>query len=274
MLGDILVYSTSLLLLIFHTPLTYFTGSIHISVLIYDIIHKISTNANTYHFIVTADHGFIYKRNELPESDKISDVKQKGNWTTRRYIVSKDSINEEGVQSLSLGYLLGNDDDKIVSFPISSNVFGASGGKNYVHGGSSPQELIIPLIDIKMEKGHMDTRPVQINLVSIVQKITNLITSMDFIQSEPISESIKATTYRLVFMSEDGDRISNENIYVADSRESDSSKRIFRLRFNFKNQKYDKSKMYYLVVIDDNTGVELFRHPVIMDLTFADDFGF
>ena len=26
----------------------------------------------TYHFIVTADHGFIYKRDKLTESDKIS----------------------------------------------------------------------------------------------------------------------------------------------------------------------------------------------------------
>ncbi len=42
------------------------------------------------------------------------------------------------------------------------------------------------------------------------------------------------------------------------------------MRFNFKNQKYDKNKQYYLVVTDDNTGVELFGHPVIMDITFAD----
>jgi hypothetical protein len=75
-------------------------------------------------------------------------------------------------------------------------------------------------------------------------------------------------------MSEDGERISNENMYVADSRESDSSKRIFRMKFNFKNQKYDKDKHYYLVVTDDNTGLELFRYPVIMDIAFAEDFGF
>ena len=46
------------------------------------------------------------------------------------------------------------------------------------------------------------------------------------------------------------------------------------MRFNFKNQKYDKNKQYYLVVTDDNSGLELFRHPVIVDITFADDFGF
>ena len=120
----------------------------------------------------------------------------------------------------------------------------------------------------------METKPAQISLVSMVQKITNLITSMDFIQSEPVSDTVKATTYRIVFMSDDDEKISNENTYVADSREPDSQKRIFRMRFNFKNQKYDKSKQYYLVVIDTNTGLEQFRHPVIMDLTFGDDFGF
>ena len=96
---------------------------------------------------------------------------------------------------------------------------------------------------------------------------------MDFIQAEAVSDTIKEATYRLVFLSEDGERISNENIYKADSREPDSAKRIFRLRFNFKNQKYDKNKQYYLVVTDDGTGLEQFRHPVIVDITFADDLG-
>lgn len=39
---------------------------------IMDLIHRISVSGNTYHFIVTADHGFIYKRDKLTESDKIS----------------------------------------------------------------------------------------------------------------------------------------------------------------------------------------------------------
>ena len=242
---------------------------------IVELIHRISTNANTYRFIVTSDHGFIYKRDKLAESDKIGGVSNKNAWINRRYIISKEALNEDGVQNLGLGYILGYEDDKVVTFPVSSNVFKVSGGgQNFVHGGSSPQEMIVPVLNVKMEKGHVETRAVQISLVSMVQKITNLITSMDFIQSDPVSDSVKEATYRMVFMSEDDERISNENIYVADSREKDSAKRIFRMRFNFKNQKYDKDKHYYLVVTDDNSGLELFRHPVIVDITFADDFGF
>ena len=242
---------------------------------IMDLIRKISTNANTYRFLITSDHGFIYKRDKLSESDKIGAISDKNAFINRRFIVALEAVIDEGVQNMSMGRILGNEDQKVVSFPVSSNVFKVSGGgQNYVHGGSSPQEMIVPVLDIKMDRYHNETKPAQISLVSMVQKITNLITSMDFIQSEPVSDTVKETTYRLVFMSEDDERISNENIYVADSREPDSTKRIFRMRFNFKNQKYDKNKQYYLVVTDDNTGLEQFRHPVIVDITFADDFGF
>lgn len=242
---------------------------------IMDLIRKISTNANTYRFIITSDHGFIYKRDKLSESDKIGAINDKKAFINRRFIVAQEAVVDEGVQSLSMGLILDNDDTKQVSFPISSNVFKvAGGGQNFVHGGSSPQEMLVPVLDIKMERGHMETRPAQIALVSIVQKITNLITTMDFIQTDAVSDTVKKTTYKMYFVSEDNEKISNENIYIADSRDADPQKRIFRMRFTFKNKKYDKNKQYYLVVFDDATGIEAFRHPVIMDLAFADDFGF
>ena len=78
----------------------------------------------------------------------------------------------------------------------------------------------------------------------------------------------------MYFISEDNEKISNENTYVADKRDADPQKRIFRMRFTFKNKQYDKNKQYYLAVYDETTGLEAFRHPVIMDLAFADDFGF
>ena len=241
-----------------------------------ELIRKIAANANTLHFIVTADHGFLYKRDKVAESGKIGGVSDKNSIVKRRYIIADQPVREDGVCSLNLGYLLGNQDSRAVSFPCSTSVFKApgSGGQNYVHGGSSPQEMLVPVIDVRMEKGHMETRTVQIMLVSLVQKITNLITSLDFIQSDPVSDVVKATSYQLYFIAEDGSRISNENTYVADSREADAQKRIFRMRFTFKNQKYSKDKHYYLVAVDANTDLELFRHAVVMDLAFADDFGF
>lgn len=246
-----------------------------------ELIQRISNNANTYRFIVTSDHGFIYKRNPVQQSDKISTADEPGKLKKRRYIVAKEPVVDDGVLNIGLGYMLGNEDDKIISYSCSTSVFSAKGnaGLNYVHGGSSPQEMLVPVIDIKMDKGAVETRTVQIMLVSLIQKITNLITTLDFIQSEPVSDVVKGTTYKLYFLSEDNgnssiEKISNENIYVADKRDEDVQKRLFRMRFTFKNKKYDKSKKYYLVAYDESNDVEVFRHEVIMDVAFANDFGF
>ena len=242
---------------------------------IIDLIRRISTSANTYRFIVTADHGFIYKRDKIAESDKIEGVKNKTSFINRRFVVSPEPVVGDGIASMEMGEILCNSDTKWVSYPISDDVFKVTGGgQNYVHGGSSPQEMLVPVLDLKMERGHMDTRSASLALVSMVRKITNKITILDFIQSEPVSDVVKAATYRLFFISDDNERISNENSCVADSRDQDASKRIFRMKFQFKEKKYDKDKQYFFVICDDTTGLEVFRHPVIMDMAFADDYGF
>ena len=143
---------------------------------IVDLIRRVSTSANTHRFIVTADHGFIYKRNRLSESDKIDGIKNKNAFINRRFVVTQEPLSGDGVSSMELGLILHNSDSRWVSFPISDDVFKvAGGGQNYVHGGCSPQEMLVPVLDLKMERGHMETRNAGIALVSMVRKITNKI---------------------------------------------------------------------------------------------------
>lgn len=80
--------------------------------------------------------------------------------------------------------------------------------------------------------------------------------------------------YRVYFISENNEKISNENIVIADKKDKDTAKRMFRLRFSFKNKKYNKAQRYYLVAYDDKNDIEVLRHEIIMDIAFADDFGF
>ncbi len=241
---------------------------------IHQLIKRLTTSANTVHFIVTADHGFIYKRDKLTESDKIGNI-ESGAFAGKRYIVSNKAFDEDGVGMIPLNTILDSDDVRIVSFPLGSDIFKVSGGgMNYVHGGCSPQEMIIPVIDVKTEKGHKDTTVAKISLVSLATKITNLITSLDFIQTEPISDIVKEATYKIYFVSENGEKISNENIYVADSKEKDTVKRVFKLRFSLKNQQYSPAQKNYIVAVDEKTGLEAFRQEIIIDIAFANDFGF
>lgn len=241
---------------------------------IHQLIKRLTTSANTVHFIVTADHGFIYKRDKLAESDKIGNI-ENGAFAGKRYVVSDNAVNAEGVGTIPLRGILRNDDKRIVSFPVGSDVFKVSGGgMNYVHGGCSPQEMIIPVIDVKTEKGHKETTTAKISLVSLTTKITNLITSLDFIQTEPVSDVVKEAAYKIYFVSENGEKISNENIYVADSKEKDTVKRVFKLRFSLKNQQYSQAQKNYIVAVDKKTGLETFRQEIVIDIAFANDFGF
>ena len=129
------------------------------------------------------------------------------------------------------------------------------------------------MIECKTDAYRAETRRAGIVLVSTVRKITNLICPLEFIQTDAVSDTVVPARYRILFIDDAGNPISNEQFYDADSREEDSSKRIFRKQFQFKNQKYSRDKKYYLVIIDE-TGIETARHEVIMDIAMADDFGF
>lgn len=233
------------------------------------------TSANNIHFIITSDHGFIYKRDKLSESDKISGLPQNNAFVGRRYVASDTAVNADGIGTVTLGNVLGNQDTRIVSFPIGSDIFKVpGGGLNFVHGGASLQEMLIPVIDVRTNKYHTETKVVTISLVSLVHKITNLTTNLDFIQSDAVTDLNKETVYKVFFITDDNEKISNDNIYVADKKDSDASKRIFRLKFNFKNKQYNKNRKYYLVAYDEKNDLEVIRHEVQMDLAFVDDFGF
>lgn len=239
------------------------------------LIRRLTTSANRSRFIVTADHGFLYRRNKLSESDKISSVSGAADVLGRRYLLSAKAVETEGVAATAVGAMMQNKDERIVSYPVGADIFKASGsGLNYVHGGCSPQEMIIPLIEVKTERGYKETTTAQIALVSLASKITNLITSLDFVQAEAVSDVVKETTYRIYFIDDNGEKISNEHLYVADKKDKDTVKRVFRLRFSFKNKKYSKAQKYYLVAYDANNALEVLRHEIIMDIAFADDFGF
>ena len=237
------------------------------------LIRDINARGNTYHFIITADHGFLYKRDKLQEGDKISGIANAG----KRYAISDKSLPLEGVVSIPMTSYLPAEaaEGRYLLSPVGSDLFKAPGaGLNYVHGGCSPQEMIIPVIEVRTERNRVSTVNATIDLVSLTHKITNLNIKLDFLQSEPVSDTVKETTYRVFFVDDEGTRISNENMVRADNKEAEATKRVFTLRFAFKNQSYSRLKKYYLIAVDDKTGLETLRREVIMDLAFAGDFGF
>jgi uncharacterized protein (TIGR02687 family) len=245
---------------------------------IYKMVRKLTEEVSARHFIITADHGFIYKRDKMQEYDKIDGLNQKENLEGKRFIISDSEIDFDGVKSLNLSDYIGNADTRKISVPSGPCIFKTpGGGQNFVHGGASPQEILIPVIDVKTFRGHQETRPVSITLISTATKVTSLIQSFEFFQSEPVSDIVKSSKYRICFVSASGEPISNEIIYEADSKEEESAKRLIRLKFTFKNRRYYNNEKYYLVAFLEpkkEYQEPVFKRQFIMDIAFADDFGF
>ena len=56
---------------------------------IFALIKRLTVSANTIHYIITADHGFLYKRDKLQESDKIGGIPGAG----RRFALSAQAVS-------------------------------------------------------------------------------------------------------------------------------------------------------------------------------------
>ena len=239
------------------------------------LIRKLSYDISANKYIVTADHGFIYKRDKLSESDKVSINNNDYIKIDKRYILSNNKLDISGTISLSLKYL-GDKNNLYVTTPIGSDVFkSASGGQNYVHGGSSIQEMLIPVVQVKTSRDKQNVSLVNVELTSITRKITNLITYLDFIQTEKVTDIIKARNVIAYFITESGEKISFDVPMMANSKETSAQKRIFHEKFTFKSRNYLTNEKYYLVIVDANDENNILnKYEFDIDIAFANDFGF
>jgi uncharacterized protein (TIGR02687 family) len=239
------------------------------------LINRLSRFISASEFVVTADHGFIYKRESLQEFDKVSIGKMTDAYINRRFILTREVPNIEGSRTIDMKNILGSTSDIFVTIPNGNDIFKVQGGgMNYVHGGASLQEMIVPVLNIKTSKDKKDIINAPLVLMSLSRRVTNLITYIDFLQQEAVGEGVVATAYKLYFEDSKGKRISNEVIIVADKKDSAPDKRTFREKFTFKTGNYNSMDKYYLVVYDASTDAEQCRYEYMMDIAFADDFGF
>ena len=159
------------------------------------------------------------------------------------------------------------------------------GGMNFVHGGISLQEMVVPVIEYhylrndsmeyKRNKQKYDTKPVTVNLLSANRKISNMIFSLNFYQKDAVGANREAVTYQVYFTDENGRQISDVQKIIADKTSDNGAERTFRCQFNLKSLKYSNTATYYLVIADEQ-GLQMpQREPFQIDIAFAvDEFDF
>ena len=131
-------------------------------------------------------------------------------------------------------------------------------GVNFVHGGASLQEIVVPLLTFKNkrlgQKGSQAITKVDVKLTSTTRRITNRIFHLDFFQMEKVEEKTAPRTVLIHVADSEGNVLSNEETIIADRSNDNSAERTFRIRFVLKTMTYDRSKNYYLVMRDARNG--------------------
>ena len=235
--------------------------------------------------LITADHGFLYTYSPLTEDDKVDKTSFNGMDVEygRRY-----AIMQKGAQPnylLPVKFLGGKTEFDGFAPRESIRIKMNGGGMNFVHGGISLQEMVVPVIEYhhlrndsmeyKRNKQKYDTKPVTVNLLSANHKISNMIFSLNFYQKDAVSANREAATYQVYFTDENGKQISDVQKIIADKTSDNGAERTFRCQFNLKSLKYSNTATYYLVIADEQ-GLQMpQREPFQIDIAFAvDEFDF
>lgn len=218
---------------------------------ILSLIRKLYNNLQISNFYVTADHGFLYRRNEVEESQKYGNIVSLHEPdTSKRYIVTDNNIEIPYTLEFTLD-TVSNGEYKVIA-PYGYDLFKTQGGGlQYVHGGTSLQEIVVPIIhigELRAASNKEAVSPVGVRLKSITRKITNRSFTLEFEQYEKVEERKQAITCETYLVDEDGNKVSGEYRFVAASDSDDVDSRSTKIRFNLMNIEFDRSKRYYLIL--------------------------
>ena len=248
---------------------------------LHSLVKKITGDMNGTHILITADHGFLYTRDPLMETDKVSrasfteDSVEHG----RRYAILKAGAKPDYLMPVHMA------DVRTTAYaaysPRGNIRIRMTGARmNFVHGGASLQEMVVPVItyqhlrndskEYQRNRPKYDTRPVTIRLLSAARQVSNLIFSLDFYQPEAVGPNWRAETYLLHFTDAHGRPISDSQKLIADKADGDNTARTWRVTFNLKQQHYDPHATYYLV-IQDAGGQQTHREGFHIHIAFAID---
>lgn len=242
------------------------------------IVKIIVNDLSGVNIFITADHGFLYTYKPLEESQKISrqtfngDILELG----RRYALVSPETTADYLLPVKMDRTIGGESMKGYAPQDTVRIKVQGGGENYVHGGISLQEMVVPVIVYKgmrtSYKKYVEVRNPGLSLISESRKVSNLMFSLDFLQKQPVGDKVQPCNYSLHFTNDEGVPVSDFQTVIADRTSNNASDRVFRVRFTLKQMQYNRNKIYRLVIANDTDAPEEFEFRI--DIAFADDFGF
>jgi uncharacterized protein (TIGR02687 family) len=161
---------------------------------IVDLVKKLAS-ANATNIFITADHGFLFQDEALPDTFFLSTQPQGDDIrvVNRRYVLGHGLKVDNAFATFSSAQL-GLEGDLEIQLPKSiQRLRLAGGGARFVHGGATLQEIVVPVLAIN-KKRKSDTRLVNVEVWPESDKITTGQVVVRLFQSEPTDASVWSGT--------------------------------------------------------------------------------
>ncbi len=186
--------------------------------------------------LLTADHGFLFNYQKISEAtSQILPASEHLLKESTRFAIANEVIISDETYHFPLANTTNIDTDVQVIIPKGINRFRKQGniGVQFVHGGVSLQEIIIPVLEIKRSK---NTSAVEVPFKMIDNKttISTSITKFRFLQSEAVGSAYKPNTIILGVYSIDDALISNECKIEFDQASDDPKERVYEAKIEMK----------------------------------------
>ena len=243
-----------------------------------NLVRLLANDVSATNIIITSDHGFLYSYEPLDESDKAEKSFVSGHIIEldRRYVIADGDCNADHMLKIPMSHV----NSQLTGFtPLDYiRMKKQGGGMNYVHGGISLQEMVVPVIEFKnmrsSSKQFVDVKKAELQLISQSRKVSNSIFSLDFYQKEAVGGKVTAATYEVFMADATGKAVSDKKTIIADKTSVNGSDRVFRTRFTLKGLTFQKTDTYYLTIVEKGTANVIDRIEFTIDIAFANDFDF
>lgn len=239
-------------------------------------IKKIANTLNGTQVIVTADHGFQYQRQVLEQKDKVARPSGDLLGSGRRRAALGEALTEpEGTQSFAVPVL--RPKALRAQSPRGTLRYALQGaGAQFVHGGASLQETVVPVLVYKHVRADGDdgpTRKVKARVATATRKVTNNHFTLRLVQDEPISARVLQRQVEVRFVDERGEPVTTTASLVLASAAPQATDREHLAHLVVSTSNPDRNATYYLEVVDAEDRDTLLREAWRISLAFTDDFG-
>lgn len=225
-------------------------------------ISKLLSSLGIVNIYITSDHGFLYERKVVEEYNKIELDKGEVEPVVigKRYALYEKEIEQKGCITIKI-------DDYFGVFPRKNQRIKASGsGLQFVHGGISPQEMIVPVIQYRSGIHSKKAEKVRVRIKESIGKITSNLNKFTLYQLDPVSIKNKVVERDIIAGLYDGDiRVSNE-VKIRLNATEENFQHDFRLTLSGDHEKVT------LKIMDLETGEILDSKDYVAKIGILSDF--